>query len=316
MKKRFCLLVIGMVLSLVVKETFAYQQKIKSGKLSQSYTKIVLCEISKSEMARMWRNEGAPFDREVQEDQGRQSVVKFQVDGKENIYVLFYKTVNVFEKNSKSVRKINLFKGNFDDSMMNSIYVDKDGSFCVYNQENRDSKPYVYLSSNGYSAPIITQPGAYLRFLNGVLYSEHGGGILYSANKETRVEQKTFYRDFHHGTKKHGEAIYKNKLGEESALPTEIDDFHLMKIMAIDLAGNIYVEAQNGDYVEGTKGELVLTHSYFIYKFDPNSRLLARIPLQDSLLLNGFVDLESESVYEVEATDTSYRFVKWLKSKN
>jgi len=292
--------------------SFADQMNFRAGKLPQTYGRKVLFDISKANMTQMRQEDGYYSSWEV--DSHPYDEVTFQMDGQENIYLLFKTAVRIFDKTGKLLNKIKLDPRNVDDG--NGIFVDRNGDFCIYHEGETNTKPFIYLSSAGYENPIIVNKnGNNIRFLNGVLYSEGGGGVLYSFRNGNTPEQKLFFQTFF------PKAINENKITPNMAskfFQQEIDGHQLSgSLTAIDLKNNVYIYGTKPVSVDGIdfKGRDVVVEDYRYFKFNSSLQLLASIPTGFSPFDQGWVDLVEESIFGVEKTNRTYRFLKWEMAK-
>lgn len=294
----------------------AQEKEMITGKLKSKYVRTVLCEISKSDMAKM-REEDGVHSFQILEDLKHDDEVVFGVDAKDCIYVLFKTTVRIFDKNCKLIQKVHLDPKNANDG--NYLLVDKNGDFCVGGKIGLNYVAYIYRKNADYKNPIRVDsllPGPI--FSNGILYSKFDGKIFFSFDEKKIPKEKIFLNSFFDGnTKNHGIGIYKKELGEESILPKKIDGYELVSIIALDDDENLYIcgsKPVSFDSEPDGFGNEVMLSDFRIYKFGPRDHLIDFIHLPFPNPGEGDVVLENGDYNEVEINDLGYRFVRWSTS--
>jgi len=234
------------------------------------------------------------------------------IDKNENIYVLYYKSINILDIYDKHGLLINSYTwdnpnlgGNF------KILVDENGNVLIYQPDTYGSK-HVLLDKNG--KLINTFITFYLSwnvgFQNGVVFSEDTGEIIYKILNNDILKQNIFFKDIDSRydikkmRSKEDPDFFRKPL---LSVPKSLVDYYIDNVYAIDHNGNIYVRY-------ATKPKHIADNSigydlqkFEICKFDKTYKLKAIIPSHFA-----FVNLDDENLYEIKI-DFKNKYMKVYK---
>ncbi len=262
---------------------------------NEKYVRNVIFEISRQDFNKAQSEDGSNFFNIVTPLPEHEQVA-FGVDGNTNVFILFKDVVRVFDKNGNFLKKIPLVNLAFHRG--NSILVDEDGSFFIYDRDDPDGNGYVF-DVNGVLVKhfLVNDQLDNPNFLSGIIYSANSGKTYYSVSHKA-LPQKNFLSNF----------------DETNSFQKDINGFQVHYVQAIDLTGAIYAI---GSKMFGKSldeyGKKVITRDYALLKFDSNLNFLTLIDIGPRNP-NCYIDVATSNVYDVEISSSSYRFVVWSKN--